>query len=93
MKYTFLHIQPRCVFFQYNLRLFSGVCSCNHVDSVRGDDKKNLRKQPMFNHKSNENVHHTYMQIHTQKHTTRYGVLSLCGPVLGCGVKQEMCEP
>lgn len=32
-----------------------------------------------------------YADTHT--HTLHCGVLSLCGPALGCGVKQEMCEP
>lgn len=35
-----------------------------------------------------------HANTHTLEHThTRCGVLSLCGPLLGCGVKQEMCEP
>lgn len=66
---------------------------CFHRLCQRWGWQKNLRKQPTFKYKRNENGYHTNVQIHAQKHTTRYGVLSLCGPVLGCGVKQEMCEP
>lgn len=84
--------------FKCDLCVHAGVCSCNQADTVRVEMLTKRFAQTVwvhFNHKISDHAYHTCMHAntHTHTHRTHCGVLSLCGPVLGCGVKQEMCEP
>lgn len=90
----------RDVYVSYNLHPNSGLCLCNHVTSV---GVVVLTEKPRQNDVCSclttgavriYTVHTcARIQTHTHTHSTYCGVLCLCGPVLGCEVKQEMCEP
>lgn len=81
MKYIFPYIQT-CVF-KTDMCVRADIVRAVMI-TERSERKSTTRAVSM---------HTVHTCKYTLAHTTRCGVLSLCGPALGCGVKQEMCEP
>lgn len=83
------------VFFKSGMFMFlADVCAGQSCD----DNRKSCKHHESILTTKAMSMHTIHACKHTHSHTlslppSRCGVLSLCGPALGCGVKQEMCEP
>lgn len=92
VKYIFLYVEPRHV-------LETGMCTFMFLADVRAAQWLAMITRKHSDSASNrKGSEHAYsvdvrMQQAYRVQWARCGVLSLCGPARGCGVRQEMCEP